>query len=56
MAADVLMGADAHAAAWIGRYGGGRSEARLGRRTTSGGRAGRRTAPQGEPPEVSPPS
>ena len=44
MAADVLMGADAHAAAWIGRYGEGRSEAGSagGRRRE---RAGRRTAP-----------
>jgi 5-methyltetrahydrofolate--homocysteine methyltransferase len=42
MAADVLMGADAHAAAWIGRYGEGRSDggAATGRRR--GGRAGRR--------------
>ena len=45
MAADVLMGADAHAAAWIGRYGEGRSEAgSAGGRP--GGRAGRRTAPR----------
>ena len=35
MAADVLMGTDRHAAAWIGRYGEGRSEGRLGDRTSS---------------------
>jgi 5-methyltetrahydrofolate--homocysteine methyltransferase len=53
MAADVLMGADRHAAAWIGRYGEGRSEGgTAGRRR--GGRAGRRTAPVSDVPEVSP--
>jgi 5-methyltetrahydrofolate--homocysteine methyltransferase len=45
MAADVLMGADAHAAAWIARYrdggGDGAAVARGGRR---GGRAARHTA------------
>ncbi len=49
MAADVLMGVDAHAEAWIRRFGEGRSqgEAPGGRRR--GGRAGRRTttAPEG---------
>ena len=47
MAADVLMGADAHAAAWIGRFGEGRAEggAATGRRR--GGRAGRRAAEDG---------
>jgi 5-methyltetrahydrofolate--homocysteine methyltransferase len=47
MAADVLMGADAHAAAWIGRFGEGRSEggAATGRRR--GGRAGRRATEDG---------
>jgi len=43
MAADVLMGADAHAASWIRRYGEGRSQGdAAGRRR--GGRAGRRTS------------
>ena len=56
MAADVLMGADAHAAAWIARYGEGRSEAGSAGGRRRGGRAGRRTAPQGESPEVSPSS
>jgi 5-methyltetrahydrofolate--homocysteine methyltransferase len=43
MAADVLMGADAHAAAWIARYGEGRAGGpETGRRR--GGRAGRRVA------------
>ena len=52
MAADVLIGADAHASSWIERYGEGRSQggAAAGRRR--GGRAGRRVnveAPD-EPP------
>ena len=42
MAADVLMGADAHAAAWIGRYGEGRSEGSSATGRRRGGRAGRR--------------
>ena len=43
MAADVLMGTDAHAAAWIARYreGGGDAPVRTGRR---GGRAARHWA------------
>ncbi len=45
MAADVLMGADAHAAAWIGRYGEGRSEGGSATGRRRGGRAGRRTIP-----------
>jgi 5-methyltetrahydrofolate--homocysteine methyltransferase len=48
MAADVLMGADAHAAAWIGRYGEGRSEGGSATGRRRGGRAGRRTAPSAE--------
>jgi 5-methyltetrahydrofolate--homocysteine methyltransferase len=54
MAADVLMGADRHAAAWIGRYGEGRSEGGSATGRRRGGRAGRRTAPASDGPEVSP--
>ncbi|MDH5312888.1 MAG: dihydropteroate synthase [Actinomycetota bacterium] len=43
MAADVLMGTDAHAASWIGRYGEGRSEGGTATGRRRGGRAGRRT-------------
>ncbi|MGZ8629339.1 MAG: dihydropteroate synthase [Actinomycetota bacterium] len=43
MAADVLMGTDAHSAAWIGRYGEGRSDGGAGAGRRRGGRAGRRT-------------
>ena len=48
MAADVLMGADAHAAAWIGRYGEGRSEGGTATGRRRGGRAGRRTSPSAD--------
>jgi 5-methyltetrahydrofolate--homocysteine methyltransferase len=48
MAADVLMGADAHATAWIGRYGEGRSEGGSATGRRRGGRAGRRTAPSAD--------
>jgi 5-methyltetrahydrofolate--homocysteine methyltransferase len=57
MAADVLMGVDAHAAAWIARHGEGRGGAgpatgrrggRAGRRATEDG-AGRRTAEEATP-------
>ena len=41
MAADVLMGTDAHATAWIGRYGEGRGEGGAAT-AAAGGRAGRR--------------
>ena len=47
MAADVLMGADRDCAAWIGRYGEGRSDSTGARRR--GGREGRRRAAEGEP-------
>jgi 5-methyltetrahydrofolate--homocysteine methyltransferase len=47
MAADVLMGADAHAAAWIGRFGEGRSEGGSATGRRRGGRAGRRAAGDG---------
>jgi hypothetical protein len=53
MAADVLMGADAHAAAWIGRYGEGRSEGSSATGRRRGGRAGRRTVTD-SPPEGAP--
>jgi 5-methyltetrahydrofolate--homocysteine methyltransferase len=49
MAADVLMGADAHAAAWIARYGEGRSEGGPATGRRRGGRAGRRTEAAPEP-------
>jgi 5-methyltetrahydrofolate--homocysteine methyltransferase len=52
MAADVLMGTDAHAAAWIGRYGEGRSEGGAGTGRRRGGRAGRRTAGSADAPDV----
>ncbi len=52
MAADVLMGTDAHAAAWIGRYGEGRSEGGAGTGRRRGGRAGRRTAEVAAAPDV----
>jgi 5-methyltetrahydrofolate--homocysteine methyltransferase len=59
MAADVLMGADAHAAAWIGRYGEGRTEGGGPPGRRRGGRAGRRAAEDGAgrrtADEVSPP-
>jgi 5-methyltetrahydrofolate--homocysteine methyltransferase len=59
MAADVLMGADAHAAAWIGRYGEGRTQADGPPGRRRGGRAGRRAAEDGAgrrtADEVSPP-
>jgi len=45
MAADVLMGTDAHAESWIRRYGEGRSEGAAGGGRRRGGRAGRRIAP-----------
>ncbi|MGZ8581428.1 MAG: dihydropteroate synthase [Actinomycetota bacterium] len=54
MAADVLMGTDQHATAWIGRYGEGRSEGSSATGRRRGGRAGRRTAPDAEAKEVSP--
>ncbi len=54
MAADVLMGSDRHAAAWIGRYGEGRSEGGTATGRRRGGRAGRRTAPEADAPAVSP--
>ncbi|HJR98723.1 MAG TPA: dihydropteroate synthase, partial [Actinomycetota bacterium] len=41
MAADVLMGNDAHAASWIARYGEGRSQASPATGRRRGGRAGR---------------
>ncbi|HVF07585.1 MAG TPA: dihydropteroate synthase [Actinomycetota bacterium] len=49
MAADVLMGADAHAEAWIRRFGEGRSQGEAAGGRRRGGRAGRRTtaAPEG---------
>ena len=49
MAADVLMGTDAHAEAWIRRYGEGRSQGDAAGGRRRGGRAGRRTsaAPEG---------
>jgi 5-methyltetrahydrofolate--homocysteine methyltransferase len=49
MAADVLMGTDAHAEAWIRRYGEGRSQGDAVGGRRRGGRAGRRTsaAPEG---------
>jgi hypothetical protein len=49
----VLMGADAHAAAWIGRYGEGRSEGSSATGRRRGGRAGRRTVAD-SPPEGAP--
>jgi 5-methyltetrahydrofolate--homocysteine methyltransferase len=45
MAADVLMGTDEHAAAWIGRYGDGRNGAGAATGRRRGGRAGRRATP-----------
>ncbi len=59
MAADVLMGADTHAASWIGRYGEGRSEGGAGHGKRRGGRAGRRapgseSSDAPEAPEVIP--
>ena len=47
MAADVLMGSDAHAASWIARYGEGRSEGGSATGRRRGGRAGRRAAEDG---------
>ena len=49
MAADVLMGVDAHAEAWIRRFGEGRSQGEAAGGRRRGGRAGRRTttAPEG---------
>jgi 5-methyltetrahydrofolate--homocysteine methyltransferase len=43
MAADVLMGVDAHAEAWIRRFGEGRSQGEAAGGRRRGGRAGRRT-------------
>jgi len=47
MAADVLMGNDAHAASWIARYGEGRSQGSPATGRRRGGRAGRRAAEDG---------
>lgn len=52
MAADVLMGVDAHAATWIGRYGEGRSQGGPATGSRRGGRAGRRSATADVVPDV----
>ncbi|HET9311561.1 MAG TPA: dihydropteroate synthase [Actinomycetota bacterium] len=49
MAADVLMGSDAHAASWIARYGEGRSQGSPATGRRRGGRAGRRAAEEATP-------
>ena len=51
MAADVLMGTDAHAESWIRRYGEGRSAGTSGSRRR-GGRAGRRSGQVAVAPDV----
>ena len=53
MAADVLMGTDAHAESWIRRYGEGRAGGPGGGRRR-GGRAGRRRAPADAVADVAP--
>ena len=47
MAADVLMGNDPHAAAWIARYGEGRTQGGPATGRRRGGRAGRRAVEDG---------
>jgi 5-methyltetrahydrofolate--homocysteine methyltransferase len=47
MAADVLMGNDPHAAAWIARYGEGRTQGGPATGRRRGGRAGRRATEDG---------